>query len=189
MHWWVLTIVPWVWRTIFYFESKPFLTGFFYPVADNRNRRIWKRLLRSSWQYLACKLVWKFFFSVSSFFFYVDSLFNNEVSRKAQFSEQPTTSRTTTRACFRWPIVDLLVSNFGLDNQILSLPITLWFTIFNQTYSFLTLLCVQTEASLVHWFAWQTSDKCVCDTLLWLHERFSGTWLQWIKHIVFYKAI
>ena len=129
-------------------------------------------------------------FLQSFFFFYVDSLFNNEVSRKAQFSEQfsgqPTTSRTTTRACFRWPIADLLVSNFGLDNQIFSLPITLWFTILNQTYSFLTLLCVQTEASLVHWFAWQTSDKCVCGTLLWLQERLSGTWLQWIKYIVFF---
>lgn len=51
--------------------------------------------------------------------------------------------------------------------------------------TFLTRPCVQTEASSVRWFSEQTSDKCTCDTLVWLVEPPSDTRLQRAKQIVF----
>ena len=74
-------------------------------------------------------------------------------------------------------------------SQIASFPVTQWFAKLSLTFSILTLFCVQTEASLILYFARQTSDKCDCGILLWLQEPLPGTGLQRIKHIVFYKAI
>lgn len=82
--------------------------------------------------------------------FHVDSLFNNETVRKPRVTKNigkhPTRMGKMNNMTYYRSVSQQLPY---LANQISSLQVTKWFAKLRLTFLFLTLFCVQTEASLV----------------------------------------